>query len=329
MMNVKNFIYKLLPVRYKYYLLRVWFLLNNPRFIFYKYKGFAEELKPILVISLPRSGSSWVGKMLGSAEGTLYLREPITRTFLLKNPQGQSAFTIASIESEKKRSEYKKTIDIAFLKHPNFTSSVIAKPKQWFSNTPNKKRVIKEVNPLILEYILDKYAPKVIYLYRHPAAIANSHYASGWARDAFEGKFSAEQRRQFDENYNTATVSDFWESFGKFQGIQQNLVCQKLEDYDDKLLVCYEQLCENPKEEFETIFQFSGLPFTNAIKKDISASTQANKEAYRAGTYDTQRNSKTMIKKWITQVDTADLEKLKTAYLSTNPEFYKNESDWK
>ncbi|WP_448250484.1 sulfotransferase domain-containing protein [Thalassotalea agariperforans] len=329
MMNIKELLYKRIPPQYKFFILRCWFLINNPKFIFCKYKDFLNEAKPILVVSLPRSGSSWVGKVLGSGERALYLREPITRTYLLKNPEGQSVFTIDSIASIKTKQNYLDLIETTFTKHPNFTSSVIAKPKQWFSNTLNKKRVIKEVNPLILEYILDKYKPKVIYLYRHPAAIANSHYASGWARDAFEGKFSPDQRRQFDENYNTASVSGFWESFGKFQGIQQKLVCQTLKDYDDKLLVSYEKLCENPKEEFEKIFKFSELPLTSAIEQDISASTRANNKTYRAGTYDTQRNSKAMIKKWITQVDTADLEKLKAAYLSTNPEFYKNELDWK
>jgi hypothetical protein len=35
-----------------------------------------------LVISLPRSGSSWVGKTLGLSDTALYLREPITQSYL-------------------------------------------------------------------------------------------------------------------------------------------------------------------------------------------------------------------------------------------------------
>jgi len=33
-----------------------------------------------LVLSLPRSGSSWVGETLGSALNALYLREPVTQS---------------------------------------------------------------------------------------------------------------------------------------------------------------------------------------------------------------------------------------------------------
>jgi hypothetical protein len=35
---------------------------------------------PILVVSLPRSASSWGGEILGNAKNAAYLREPITQT---------------------------------------------------------------------------------------------------------------------------------------------------------------------------------------------------------------------------------------------------------
>src|SRR5262245_30987828 len=37
---------------------------------------------PILVISIPRSGSSWLGDSLGISSNALYLREPITQKHL-------------------------------------------------------------------------------------------------------------------------------------------------------------------------------------------------------------------------------------------------------
>jgi hypothetical protein len=36
----------------------------------------------ILVLSLPRSGSSWVGETLGVADDAMYLREPMNKFFI-------------------------------------------------------------------------------------------------------------------------------------------------------------------------------------------------------------------------------------------------------
>ena len=47
-----------------------------------------------LILSLPRSGSSWVGEILGSAANALYLREPITQTLIAS---GESNLAIMDI----------------------------------------------------------------------------------------------------------------------------------------------------------------------------------------------------------------------------------------
>ena len=48
-------------------------------------RKFKTAAPPILVFSLPRSGSSWVGEILGSASNALYLREPMTQSNLALN----------------------------------------------------------------------------------------------------------------------------------------------------------------------------------------------------------------------------------------------------
>jgi len=43
---------------------------------------FRPSRTPLLVISIPRSGSSWVGEVLGTVPGALYLREPFNQLHL-------------------------------------------------------------------------------------------------------------------------------------------------------------------------------------------------------------------------------------------------------
>jgi hypothetical protein len=47
-------------------------------------------------------------------------------------------------------------------------------------------RFIKEVIPLILDYVLERYQPKVIFLARHPAAAALSSYVQGWTENKLQ-----------------------------------------------------------------------------------------------------------------------------------------------
>jgi hypothetical protein len=44
-------------------------------------------------------------------------------------------------------------------------------------------RFIKEVIPFILDYVLERYQPKVIIVARHPAAAALSSYVQGWTEN--------------------------------------------------------------------------------------------------------------------------------------------------
>jgi hypothetical protein len=43
---------------------------------------------PVLIISLPRSGSSWVGSTVGSAAHAAFLREPLTRAYTASGGRG-------------------------------------------------------------------------------------------------------------------------------------------------------------------------------------------------------------------------------------------------
>ena len=47
---------------------------------------------PILVLSLPRSGSSWVGETMGISKNAMYLREPINQSYLLERISDETVF---------------------------------------------------------------------------------------------------------------------------------------------------------------------------------------------------------------------------------------------
>jgi hypothetical protein len=58
---------------------------------------------------------------------------------------------------------------------------IVRHPGQWSLRQRRQRRlVIKEINPFACEWLLKTYSPRVIYLVRHPAAVALSNARLGF-----------------------------------------------------------------------------------------------------------------------------------------------------
>jgi hypothetical protein len=301
-----------------YFLKRGWFLYNNPKFLFKSSQSCKQLRQPILLISLPRSGSSWIGEVLGSGNEALYLREPFTRTYMQKVANAQTVCSLPTIENQ---TLYYNLIERTFNGHPNFTRTVIPHVNRWFEQADDKVRVIKEVNPLILDYVLERYHPKVIFLARHPAAVALSSFVQGWTKNNLQNKFTKEEFSTFSSDSRFISEGAFWTMSGQAQGIVQSVISKSLANYPDKIVLKYEDACENPHDSFKQIFDFAGLAFDQQVQDDIASTSKSN-GAYNAGQYDTKRDSKSMPKKWKNKITEADLNNLQQAYLQWEPTLY-------
>jgi hypothetical protein len=280
---------------------------------------------PVLLLSLPRSGSTWVGNILGSAPNALYLREPMNQSYLHLVGQGPTVFSMDRCE---KKNSYKTFTSNAFNGIPRFNSLIVFYPNQWAYSGRGKKRIlIKEVNPLILPWILDQYEPRIIYLVRHPAAVANSYFTKGWAGDQFPNSFSNEELKVMKDTYTLPNENNFWLKSGAFQSVVQKLTLAVLSKQRDCLTVLYEDICRNPMAEFTKLFNFCEFVLTEKIKKKIDGTSNSN-SAYIPGEYDLNRDSGRMIDRWKTLVDRKDSDSLRHAYLLNEPVFYREEKDW-
>lgn len=218
-------------------------------------KAIAQRLMPqhppVLVLSLPRSGSSWVGETLGRATNALYLREPVT--------QGDKAFwrTVFSPEEPDVAESYQRLADKAFLAWPDSPRNIVIFPPQWALIWRRPRRlVIKEVNPLACEWYIRRYQPRVLLLVRHPVGVALSWHKKGW--------LSAEP--------------EVWAGNGKTQGRALRFALDALEGYDAHIRVVYEQVCADPLGEFEHMFAFAGLSWNSLIRAFIRWSTGDSKK---------------------------------------------------
>jgi len=255
-------------------------------------KVIAQGLRPrqpaVMVLSLPRSGSSWVGRTLGKAVDALYLREPVTQSDKTFYYMG----TVFKPDEGKVEPRYRELADKAFMGWPDFGPHIVRFPLQWALVWRRPRRVVvKEVNPLACDWYLRRYRPRLVYLVRHPAGVALSWHKKGW--------LSAEP--------------DDWRRNGEEQGRALKAALAAFGEYPSHINVIYEELCAEPLPVFERIFAFSGLVWNEAIKKYIRRST---------------RESEAMIHAWRPKVSPEALAALREGYGQFDLPWYRDDEEW-
>ncbi len=274
---------------------------------------------PVLVVSLPRSGSSWVGEILGSSCSSLYLREPITQSYLATGKD----ITVFYVEPDSPPEEYNTFAERAFNALPVFRAGIIKEPEKWtLSKRRSSRVVIKEVNPLALPWIIQRFKPKIIFLVRHPAAVASSYYKLGWHEVSLERRLPP--KLLSPANAVPKPSTDFWTQHACFQATALRIALNSLANYPDKRLIVYEQLCLDPIDSFRDLFAWSGLPWSEDVEHKILEKSGLGESqiAKTNNNYDTARNSIEMINSWRSKLSKQQISRLRDTYLDFNLPLY-------
>lgn len=285
----------------------------------------APKHPPILLVSMPRSGSSWAGRILGSSERSLYLHEPLTQSYLGLVGKGTSWF---EYDACKHKGRYDHFASLTFRGVPRFKERVVLFPEQWSMSRRGRSRlVIKEINPLVLDIVIERFRPRIIYLLRHPAAVAHSFQSLGWDGEQFGRRFTKATLSELERRYHIPYEAEFWEQSGALQAIIQNKTMEVLSSAGDYTVVKYEDICADPVGEFSRLFDFCDLPFSLKNRREIK-NTSHSDTGYGPGRYDVERNSKAMIDRWKSDVSCEKVDLLRKGYFANHPLFYTEEADW-
>lgn len=288
-------------------------------------RKFPMKSPPLLVLSMPRSGSSWIGSVLGSSKSAAYLHEPITQSYL--RHVGVRSLTTFEVLPEDPPQVYELATDNTFAGIPAFPKRITRKRSQWkLKDRKQKRLVVKEVNPLAVKWFIDKYKPRIIYIIRHPAAVANSFSALGWMGSRyFKIMFSERTRQNMKFKYDKFDTS-FWSSFGAVQSVVTNMSVEVLKDHGDYKIIKYEDVCSNPLETFRQLYRFAELEWDSDVE-ELIVSQSTSEESSVTGEYGEKRNSGSIVNKWKKEMGQNEIDELRAAYTACDPSYY-NADQW-
>src|SRR5690606_3251430 len=122
------------------------------------------------------------------------------------------------------------------------------------------------------EWLGRRYRPRIIFLLRHPAAVAHSYLRLGW----------------INRPHN-------WERVGQGFGAALHSAWQYLQGYGNVQVMQYEDLCLEPVRLFRQLFDFAGLDWRSDNAAFIENQTSKGDTSQP---FTTARRSRDMVDAW-------------------------------
>jgi hypothetical protein len=228
------------------------------------------------------------------------LREPLNQ---VRHAAGYRA-TLEPIYNRVLNVHYQTAARNSFLGLPPTAARrrIVTNPSQWrYSERPERRLVIKEVNPYLADWLVHAHRPRLVYLLRHPAAVAVSFRQQGWLSE-----------------------SPMWREVGDRFGRAHAAAWQGLQSYADVMYADYDALCETPRDQFQRLFAFAGLTWNAATASHLEARITSSDDR----PYGLNRVSQSMARNWVGKLTPAELAELKAGFLGHPTPWYQSESDW-
>lgn len=281
---------------------------SEPRLPWYCYNRLVARLFPfkrpaLLVLSYPRSGSSWVGKILSLSPDVAYLREPINQGYLNQFKSGPPRESVVDPDvDDQTRDLYTRLTDDAFVGiPPRDVPDAIENAADFHPFRRTKKRLLlKEINPLAGQLFVRRHAPVVVNLLRHPAAVAESYHRLGW----LDGKFEA-----FGLEYGTHLLNAL-----------------RATEKSTHVNVRYEDLAHQPADQFGRLFAELGIRPPINFNQVLEEYCQTGKEP--ANPYEIKRASSHEADKWRKKLSPAEIAAVRQGYDQTGLKYYRDAADW-
>ncbi len=272
--------------------------------------------RPILLIGLPRGGTSWLGQVLGGATGAAYLREPLTQS---RPPRPEGWGWVEGLGADGPDEQLRSAAEDAFAGLPRFARRVNAERARWAPRDRGVRLVIKEVNPLWLSWLVARHDPIVVHLVRHPAGVAASWDRLGWLRTApWPAGIGGDV---LDESLAHAGLGDDpWARHGLWQAALHRSVVQA----GAEVTVRYEDVARDPMEALPPLLAALGLPWDDQLRARVE---QYATDRFLPSPFDIHRDASVVAERWRTTLAPDQLAALRRGWELIDQQWF-DDADW-
>ncbi len=296
--------------------------------------------KHILLTGSPRSGTTWIGRIISAGQSVRYIPEPFTPN--RKNTPIKNWFEFCSEAGDPERNREILSYLITTLKEkPNFklilrrlldarTGTEIVSQFTYLRNQYFWDRIlIKDpIAVLSAEWISANLDADVIVSIRHPAAFAASIKVKNWGfdchnyynQDLLMNSLLKDYKDEI-QAYAQNPPDVLRQAILLWKTIYSTVIHYREKFRDDWIFVKHEDISIDPVNQFMMIFDKLDIGFTNHVKKRIMESTTAKKET------EFKRNARDNIRSWQQRLTASEIDLIKKETFDIWTKFY-TEDDW-
>jgi hypothetical protein len=279
----------------------------------------------IFLLGHDRSGSSWIGSMLGLAEKTIYLHEPINET---ASNIGNWALYHSYLQAGTHSIPHENIYDFA-TRGIGVRNLKLSECRQVIFHNP--KIIIKETGGMLLgNWFQNRYGGKIIALFRHPAPLILSNIKMSSANaDMWLQRFMKQDEivsmREIRKGLSKIKTTTIVEKFAVVYCIRYKILIGQLEQNPQWIQIFYEDFCLNPEGEFEKLFNNVGLKFSENVRlRIVEATTRDASDNF----FGKNRISKNQVFSCRERVDQHMEKEIRTIIDAFEMPIYANDKSW-
>lgn len=265
-------------------------------------RAHAEEKPPILVTGLPRSGTSWVGKMLAASGEVVYINEPLNP----QHPPGRSPGVLnadvshryqyicadnedrwAAAFADTARLRYRPVAELRRNHRPYDLAHAVKYGTAFSAGRLLRRRALFDDPYAVMSaaWFAERLGCQVIACVRQPVAYIASRERLGWTADLqtlldqpfllrdLLGPYTAEMRRLADSSDRIARAALLWR-------MTYGMLAELAERQPGRVHVWrYEDLATEPVSRFRELYLVCGLTWTERTRRRVVAATTGRQSA--------------------------------------------------
>lgn len=300
--------------------------------------------KPILVTGIPRSGTSWVGRMISKAPFVRYVHEPFN---ISSRPcrcgiKFDLWFQYLPLEEMQNFQDHLQHTFFPAFNHialSNLMTEVIQSRRirpllpYLQSYFPNRPLIKAPMAVYSAETLANMFDMDVVILIRHPAAVVSSYKELNWTHPFSHFLNQSELMERHLAPFRTEIEELVKNEYGIVDQIAllwkliHFMINKFYKSQTEWAFIRYEDLVSDPVKGYQKIFAHLQLPFSNRIRLAIQDHHVPERSPEDTEPYSIKRNPNLVLSKWKKNLTSAEINRIRKRVEDISSAFYGDE-DW-